>query len=227
MGYEYERVSDIYIEKSIHPELKDQLVTPCYNLSTVLSDYDGKISPSNAQKLSSSMLVVSPGVVMSGSPDVSDDIVDKNLGIESYVSEVSGKAFELYTKYVSNDPEVVLIFTGSSGILSPLLFLSKDEEPLVYNAINSLYLDVMALYLELLKFTPNRILDINKQDLYRMDGNIRWITSKIENSLTRPYELLEVLRDLQRNLMTIRNISQLFYTTYYSSLEDVNFIGEV
>lgn len=227
MGYEYETVSDRFISNKLHESVISHLYNPCYNLSSVLGDLDGKLNPTTTKQVISSVTIVAPGIVLSGYTDASEDIEDEFLGKDTYINEVTTSAYNLYSKFVSNDPSVVILGSSNTHVTSPLINLSLNQAPLVKTAICSLYVDTMALYLELLNSDSTKNIPITKQDLQRMDGNIRWITANLEDTEYRSYDLIEVIRELQRNLMFIRSINQIFTTTYSNKLSGMSNIEGV
>lgn len=227
MSFEYETVSDDYISRTLHEGLSSVLYAHCYNLSTILGDTNGKLNPTTVQQLVNSISIVSPGIVLSGYTDSTGEVEDSLLGNETYVNEVTSSAHALFAKLQEGDPSVVITGSSSVRVASPLIRLSHNISPLITTAIIALYLDTFSLYTELLKCTPTTNIPITRQDLYKMDGNLRWISANLENMEYRIYDLIEVIRQLQRTLMGIRNLNQVFTTTYVSKINSIGFIEEV
>ena len=89
MGYVYNSVSEGYISKTLDKSLKEYLYVPCYNLSTILGDNNGKINLTTVKQIISGMSITSPGIVLLGElNDILEHQEDDSiLPPESYINE--------------------------------------------------------------------------------------------------------------------------------------------
>ena len=131
MPAQYPRASDEFIRSSVDKTLFDKIYLPCYNLSCVISDLDGRISTGLLSQVLSGLEIVSPGVLVLGE-NVEDDTGDAILIEEEYAVTTSRRAFDVYTRLkVSDQDLVVAVNDADVGINSLLLSLSLDMPPIM------------------------------------------------------------------------------------------------
>jgi hypothetical protein len=221
MPAQYPRASDEFIRSSVDKTLFDKIYLPCYNLSCVISDLDGRISTGLLSQVLSGLEIVSPGVLVLGE-NVEDDTGDAILIEEEYAVTTSRRAFDVYTRLkVSDQDLVVAVNDADVGINSLLLSLSLDMPPIMKNAINALFIECLALYKELLGVTQEIPLTISLEDLQRISRNTRWITFRLESFDRVPYDLVEVIRDIQLVVFYVSSITEIFDTKNNSALKDL------
>lgn len=210
----YARISQKFLESTINKNVYDSVIDSCYNLSAILADIDGYI-PSNVAKQLSTISMVSPGILI-----VSGGSSTVNVGVlpeERFYSEVSGYAYSVYLSCTTMDLSIVN--PGSAKDYSKLISLSTDLSPEIRDAIYCVYLESFALYLELVNLTSVMEL-ISRSDITRMCNNIEWISTTLELVDSPNYELIEVLRDLERTLLYVASLSHIFSKTYNKDLEE-------
>jgi len=208
--YGYDRVSESYIQESIDKALYDKLYDPCYNLSCILADIDGRISTGMLTQVLTGLDIVAPGVVVLG--ETGEEVEDPVLPEHPYGFETSQAAYPTYLKLRESSDELVIYLSENSGLnpSSYLLSLSSDQAPTLRSAINTLYIEALAVYRALLALRAEELLTITKADLLRVVNNARWISTRLESQVLVPYDLLEVIRDLQITIFYISNISGIF-----------------
>ncbi|MMZ43500.1 hypothetical protein D1872_50520 [compost metagenome] len=208
--YDYSRASDEYIKTTLDSDFYDSLYTPCFNLSCILCDVNGKMSTGMVTQVLTGLEIVSPGVLVLG--ETGEDIEDSILSDNPYAVETSQSAYEIYTLLKSSSEDVV-IYLDSSSNLNPeshLLTLSETQTPTLRSALNTLYIEALALYRNLLKVTSDSLLKTPKEDLVRIANNARWISNRLEAQSIVPYDLVEVVRDLQITVFYVSSLEGLF-----------------
>lgn len=217
--YDYTRVSDKFISSALDVSVSSYLSDPCYNLSAILGDTNSLIPPNAVNQLLKSLTIISPGIVLMGE-DVNKSNIDNIIPSEEFMGDICEYAFEIYNLFLIGDTTVVS--STSVSDYSPLLKLSTSLSPNIRNAISSIYLESLSLYKEVLSVTSiDRMKSVTLKDLGRIDNNIRWTSDIIENlTLTKHYELLSVLRDLQRTVSYVGSITSIFSTTYKRQLDE-------
>lgn len=209
--FDYERASEAFIEQTINKELYDRIYVPCFNLSCILSDVDGRISTGLLTQVLTGLEIVSPGVLVLG--EVGEEVPDM-LADGSYAAETSQAAYNTYLALKSSSEDLVVYLDEYSDVHpnSFLLSLAENQSPPIRNALNTLYIECLALYRELLTVSLTNLLTITQQDILRVLSNIRWVSSKLEKLELIPYDLLEVVRDVQVTLFYVLSLDEIFNT---------------
>lgn len=201
-----------FIKRTVSTTLGERMINPCYNIGYILGDNDGFISKSIAEGVLSGLQLLPPGVVVSNElTDASSVVTDPVLPPESFMPEVSSKAYTLYNQMKVGDTTLLTSTVSTSSLLQYTWRMPLQLKL----AINLIYLESLAVYLELLKATVQTgMASIAKSDISRIDNNIRWVTSVMENYTTQFYDTIEYLRLLQRALLYVRYQGFLFERTY-------------
>ena len=227
----YYRVSEEFVLNSLSNETFELLRVPCLNLSAMIGDFSGKIPLNVIILLLGDLNIVYPGTIITGETEGLSLSISDSLDEIVYTPEVSTYAYNLLSSLSKRDESVTYIKTNLTSIYTPILYdISEIEMPRILRiAIKALYMELFALYLELLNCTLGTGLpSIVRQDIKRMDTNIRWISFYIEKIQTsESYRLIQVLRDAQRTLMHIRSMKQIFGDTYKTKLSVLSNIGGV
>ena len=226
MPAEYPRASEEFIRNKINPDMFDDLFIPSYNLSCVLSDVDGRVSTGILSQVLDGLEIVSPGVLVLGE-DASEGNTPGILIEEEYSVDTSQKAFEVYTQLKSSDESLVVHLNDSEiGVNSLLLSLSLDLPPTLRNAINTLYIECLSVYRELLAAGPDTPLTVSQEDIKRITRNSRWISFRLESMNRVPVDLIEVVRDVQTTMFFIGTLDTIFNSKKNLSLRDLTEVSD-
>lgn len=219
----YKRVSDSYISKIINKPLSSVLYGSCYNLSAIISDYNGFMPKSSIEQMSRDLKLVAQSTIpLSAQP--------AQLGEGSpippvlYENEVSVYASNLYNSLISIDSNNVYVDLGKDKNM--LLSTPKSVPPDIKTALGAVYLEAIALYYSLLSSTPQHgMKGVSRAEISRMMNNIRWLSIQLEMNdyqlQSGLYEILKVLRDLYKTTSYIHSLDVLFVTTYEQKLNEL------
>jgi hypothetical protein len=87
--------------------------------------------------------------------------------------------------------------------------------------VGVIFLDLFYLYLQLISATSaSGFPQATKTDIARTDTNIRYLTTLLDAQDIVPHELIEILRDAQRNNVFLTTQAVLFGNTYAAKLKD-------
>jgi hypothetical protein len=209
---DYGRASDDYIKNIINKDLYEQLYTPCFNLSCALGDVDGKVYTGIMTQVLTGLDIVSPGVLVLGETGIEPP---SSILIEQpYNTQTSRAAFDLFVLLKASDPTIVTTLEEAADIQPVSLMVSYADSmaPAIRNAVNTLYLECLALYRELLVASLDNPVTMTKEDVSRVVTNIRWLSTKLEAVNPKPYSLIEAVRDVQITLSYILSIRGVFRT---------------
>jgi phage baseplate assembly protein W len=217
----YPTVSDEFIKEYLNRDIIDDVYDAVFNISAILGDKDAWLTKPTANLAVRGLVIDPTGTIQI---DVSPEIGDTYGGIlpdEPYTPIVSYPAYLTYLKIVDNDSGMVLpVYTDESQLMSsPLLKYSADISQPEAIASRAIYVELYHVYLELMNYVqPSQFL-VSRDDLTRIDANIRWLCSRIEGLTSSYYDLVEVLRDVQVNLAYLRNLDKLFEQTKAVEME--------
>ena len=215
----YMRTNTSFVESTLSPTMANTLKTPALNLSSLVGDSDGLVPNNQANQVTKYLQVISPGIVTLGE----DASLSREYAypITDYSPNVSSAAYEAYKGMVNSDSTIVDTTSTSTVVYSPLLSLSKSQPLLIQVMVNSIYLEMVALYTEVLNTSQNTgFSNITKLDLQNVSTNIRWVTTKLEEENSRPYDLIAVLRDAQIVVEYLISRPELFGDTYKAKLAE-------
>lgn len=217
-----------FIDKVVDKRLDINLVISCYNISSILSDSNGKINKSTQRFILNTLQITAPGVPLI---DTSNQVTtgsgwNNSLALEQFIVEVSSACFNLYNGISNNDDRFVVSLTQDStnlNLSSPLLIKSTYLDTSTKTAVCVLFMELYSLYLELLSLTPDTTFkQINRNDLIRLDNNIRWLSNQLEAPIIPPYDLIKIIRDAQKTVLYLRSLPRLFVETYNIALSTFN-----
>lgn len=226
----FRSVSEKYITTYLSLTMVDLLYDACFNLSSLIGDYNGRLPRDISRRAIRDLEIIAPGVIMVGDMDQlnAPQSPDEPIPQDMYDNKVTSHAYQLYEAIRKNDYKVVLAIDEKQNFkcFSPLVHYSEGLEPAVRFSIIGLYLDCFALYRELIGSSHDKTLNsILLGDMDRMITNLAWICRRIEGYKTnKPYELLVALRSLTKTLVHVRDIPRLFSVTYGAKLQEV--LGE-
>lgn len=219
----YTRVSDEYIAKIIDKTLSSIIYNPCYNLSAIVSDYNGFIPKSSVTQMEKGLSLSSPGIISINIP-VNTRGQDSILPPVSYENEVSVYAFNLYKTLISVDSNNVYLDLGRGK--SELLTTPKTVPNYVKTALSAIFLESVAMYYSLLSSTKEQgMKNISRPEISRMLNNIRWVSLQLEENDYQLhdglYNILGILRDLHKTISYVYSLDELFLTTYEQKLREL------
>lgn len=209
-----------FIVSKLSPMLSPDIFTACYNISSLIGDMDGKINKTTAEAVLRGLQITSVGSI---SIDLTDQITSSTkwsdaLPLEDFLGEMSARGTELYYLLKGNDDQYVVFLTDSTyrlPITSPLILRSAKLSVPLKNAVGAIYLELYALYLELLDLLPlGKIRGMNRTDLLVINNNILWLSNQLEDMDSPPMDLIRGLRNAQRTVLYIKSMSNLFIDTY-------------
>lgn len=212
-----------YIKNYLDPSLQDMLLTACFNLSAILGDDGGKITKSTMQRLTDTTLVVAPGRLVLND-GMSLDSNDRYYITSEVLSlDLSVRGFVVYGQFKDKDSGVLADLNSfNSEERSPLLSLTSGYPPSLRSVINVLFCELFGLYQELIFSSPTRGLNtITRSELDRVITNMRWLSSKMEYLPKVDYDLIEVIRDIQKVVMYVRSQTSLFELSYKAKMQDL------
>ncbi len=215
----YMKTNTTFVESAVDPNLAGTLKTPALNLSSLVGDNDGLVPNNQSNQVTGYLQVISPGIVTLGE----DATLDKSYAypVTDFNPNISSKAYEAYQGMVSSDPTIVDTTSTSTTVYSPLLSLSKSQPLVIQVMVNAIYLEMVALYTQVLNATQDTgFSDITKLDLQNVSANIRWVSTKLEEQSSRPYDLIAVLRDAQIVVEYLISQPGLFGSTYRAKLHE-------
>lgn len=221
----YYSVSEKFITETIDIRLSEHISNSCYNLSAILADVDGKVTQSMVRLMMRGLEITPPGILVAG--QYKFETPEPGLFEQAYRKDISTYAYLLYSELRKGNTDLMIV-DGGKAVISSLIEISHKEVPQLRNMMSCLYLELLAIYFDLLEATyESGMKRIGVPDLDRVLNNLRWISNIIEDSTSRPYTLIEIIRDCQRVVAEIRSKKILFDTIYINKLSDISGGDEV
>jgi len=217
----YPTVSDEFIKEYLNRDIIDDVYDSVFNISAILGDKDGWLTKPTANLAVRGLVIDATGTIqVSVDEEVGDSYGDVIID-EPFDPVISYQAYLTYLRIAESDAGLVLpIYTDTSKeINSPLLRYTENVSKTEALVARALYVELYHIYLELLNYVePSQFL-VTRDDLKRIDSNIRWLCSRVGGLTSSYYDLVEVLRDMQVSLSYIQNLDRLFEQTKSVEME--------
>lgn len=200
----YASVDSGFVSSKVEQEIFDYLYIPLYNISAILGDIQGNMSDNARKVIVKYVNLKSPGVMT--------DIPDEILTEETEYSDILGP--EMF--YVEVPRPVYLMYDQMK--YRPVFSYGRKDSPLINNlsgtddstksSVCLVYLSTIYLYSDLLEYSEVGKINMTRQDIKNIESNIRWITPRLDPEIH--YNLITPLRELQKILQEISNLTFLF-----------------
>lgn len=224
--------SESYISSIMDESIYDDMYGAAINLSDLLGDIDGKVTPALVKDLISNLnLVTSEVIEFTGESEGFLIGIPSTIEIPIVLPErVNSYTFEVYNKMKVYDSDYVLDSYSYSSypVNSELLASTGQTIVIAKQIVYYIFIECYALYLDLINSSKEYGLSyFSKEDIKRIKSVVTFCSFLIENPMSAKidpfnidnFELVSNLRWVEKTLNYIMYFDYLF-KEHYTSVSD-------